>query len=53
MFVIHSSFFSSSRFTLALPHPVDSDHSQAKWDKEKCQLQVTLRLDREYDDFNS
>ncbi|CAF0826281.1 unnamed protein product [Rotaria sordida] len=40
------------RLALSLPHPVDPDNSQAKWDKDKCLLQVTLKLVREYDDFN-
>ncbi|CAF5046068.1 unnamed protein product [Rotaria magnacalcarata] len=40
------------RLALSLPHPVDPDNSQAKWDKDKCLLQITLKLVREYDDFN-
>lgn len=49
-FVFSLNYF--SRLALSLPHPVDPDNSQAKWDKEKCSLQITLRLIREYDDFN-
>ncbi|CAF1226366.1 unnamed protein product [Adineta steineri] len=40
------------RLTLSLPHPVDPDNSQAKWNKEKSSLEITLKLNREYDDFN-
>jgi hypothetical protein len=52
LFFFFFLYFLFSRLALSLPHPVDPDNSQAKWDKEKCSLQVTLKLVREYDDFN-
>jgi hypothetical protein len=52
LFLLLLLIFYFSRLALSLPHPVDPDNSQAKWDKEKCLLQVTLRLIREYDEFN-
>ncbi|CAF0992174.1 unnamed protein product [Didymodactylos carnosus] len=40
------------RLALPLPHPCDPDKCQAKWNKEQHTLQITVRLQREYDDFN-
>ena len=37
---------------LQLPHKVDSNKGNAKWDAKKEQLEVTLPLQREYDFMN-
>eukprot|EP00050_Salpingoeca_kvevrii_P013906 m.31591 g.31591 ORF g.31591 m.31591 type:complete len:196 (+) comp5381_c0_seq1:98-685(+) len=39
----------SHRLGLHLPHPVDAKNGNAKWDKDKSMLTVTLRMRREYD----
>ena len=38
-----------SRLGLHLPHPVASDSGKARWIASKFMLEVTLRLQREYD----
>jgi HSP20 family molecular chaperone IbpA len=38
------------RLSLALPHPVDPGSSRAEW--LNSMLEVTLRMDREYDFIN-
>lgn len=40
------------RLKLPLPHAVDVDRCQAKYDSELCKLRLTLRLRREFDYVN-
>lgn len=40
------------RLRLPLPHPVDVDRCQAKYDSELRKLRLTLRLKRELDYVN-
>lgn len=37
---------------IPLPHPVDSQRGDAKWDNSTEKLAVTLRMDREFDFVN-
>lgn len=37
---------------IALPHPVDSQRGNAKWDNSTEKLVVTLRMNREFDFVN-
>lgn len=41
-----------SKLGLHLPHPVDHKAGKAQWDADKQVLTVTLRMVRDYDDFN-
>ncbi|XP_013386250.1 protein PIH1D3 [Lingula anatina] len=40
------------RLGLHLPHPVDAKNGKAQWDGDKGVLTITLRMTRDYDDFN-
>eukprot|EP00040_Diaphanoeca_grandis_P043951 m.269570 g.269570 ORF g.269570 m.269570 type:complete len:191 (-) comp85279_c0_seq1:229-801(-) len=37
------------RLGLHLPHPCDSKNGTAKFDSSKCELNITLKMNREYD----
>ena len=41
-----------SKLGLHLPHPVDHKTGKAQWDGDKEILNVTLRMQREYDFMN-
>lgn len=49
-----SVIVSSSRYflKLPLPHEIDPDLSKANWDTDQETLQLTLKLDREFDFIN-
>ncbi|RDD46856.1 Protein PIH1D3 [Trichoplax sp. H2] len=40
------------KLALYLPHKVDSKNGKAQWDKAKEELNITLRVQREYDFLN-
>ncbi|CAH1795544.1 unnamed protein product, partial [Owenia fusiformis] len=44
----------TSKFKLGLhlPHPVDEKSGKAKWNSDKCELEVTLKMNRDYDFIN-
>lgn len=40
------------KLNIPLPHRVDAQRGNAKWDSDKEKLVITLRMDREYDYVN-
>lgn len=40
------------KLNIPLPHPVDAQKGNAKWDADKEKLIITLRMDREFDYIN-
>lgn len=40
------------KLNIPLPHPVDAQRGNAKWDAEAEKLIITLRMDREFDFIN-
>lgn len=40
------------KLNIPLPHPVDAQRGNAKWNTDDEKLLITLRMDREYDYIN-